>query len=307
MGGRRIAARRHVRVYDFRRPDKFSKEQIRALQMIHEAFARSVTTAFSAQFRILSEVSVDAVEQVTYGEFMARVDDPAILAVVALEPLAGSAVMELDYRVAFPIIDRLFGGPGQPPERPRALTDIEATVIQRVVRTMFESLAEAWANILELRPTLQAVESNPMFAQIVAPGEMCANIGFQVRLGAHRGALQFCLPFITLEPILPKLSSHRWFGQERHADQVAGRPLAPELERLVVDLWACLGTTTIRLGDLLRLRAGDVLRLDRAHGADIELFVEDRPKFRAQPGRVGKRLAVLIKGPVGDADGGGRG
>ena len=298
-----LRAGRHanVRLYDFRRPDKFSKEQMRTLQMLHDNFARMLTTIFSTQFRAVVQVSVADVQQQTYGELMAGIHEPAVLAVVSLAPLEGSALIEIDTGLVFPMLDRLFGGPGQGTDVRRALTDIEVAVLEKVVTSMLGALAESWANLVRLTPGLRSIESNPMFTQIVAPNEICASITLQVRLGPHDGRVQLCLPYVVLEPILPKLSTQQWFALERKVQQDA--KVGAELERVVVNLWVRLGTATVTLQELLNLERGDVVQLDRRYGEPVELFVEDRPKFLAVPGRRGSRLAVRIQEALDPAEG----
>lgn len=296
-----MVRRQNIRLYDFRRPDKFSKEQIRTLQMLHENYSRTLTTVFTTHLRTGVEMGVAAVHQMTYSEFLNRLDDPTVLAVVDLEPLAGSGLLHLDLDLVFQMLDRLFGGPGQASGERRPLTDIEQSVIERVIVAALDALAGAWANLIQLEPSLRTIESNPTFTHIAAPNEVCAIIGFEVRLGPHRGRMQLCLPYIVLEPVLPKLSTQQWFAAERKVQRDAH--VGSELERVLVGLWVRLGTATVTLQDLLGLEPGDLLQLERRRGEPVEVFVEDQPTFRAVPGRRQDRLAVRIEGILDDAEG----
>lgn len=301
MIGPLSGSRKTIRVYDFRRPDKFSKEQIRALHMVYDSFTRSLTTALSAQLRIAVEVSVSDVEQLTFAEFLERLEEPCVLALISVAPLNGTAVMELDAGLVFPIIDRMFGGSGQPAGGSRPLTDIEEAIIRRVINAILGALKEAWADLIQLEPSLRSVESNPMFAQVVAPGEMCANTVFELDLGSHKGRLQLCMPHLVLEPVMPKLSTHRWYlGDGKQHD--AGSTV--ELDQVVVDLWVRLGTARLKFSELMGLQPGKVLILDRKHDDEVDLFVGDRPKFRVLPGKRGQRLAVQVTGVINENDGG---
>src|SRR5690606_1169461 len=147
----------------------------------------------------------------------------------------------------------------------------------------------------------RTIESNPTFTHIVAPNEVCVIIGFEVRLGPHQGRMRLCLPYIVLEPVLPKLSTQQWFAAERKVERDA--QVGSELERVSVGLWVRLGTATVTLQDLLGLEEGDVLQLERRRGEAVEVFVEDQPTFRAVPGRRRDRLAVRIEGLLDDAEG----
>ncbi|HPB83895.1 MAG TPA: flagellar motor switch protein FliM, partial [Spirochaetota bacterium] len=163
---------RKVKIYDFRRPDKFSKDQIRTLQMMHETFARLTTTALSAQLRALVSVHVASVDQLTYEEFIRSIPNPTTLAVVNMDPLKGSAVLEIDPSITFTIIDKLFGGRGEQTKISRELTDIEQSVMEGIIVRILGNLREAWSNVIDLRPRLGNIETNPQFAQIVPPNDM---------------------------------------------------------------------------------------------------------------------------------------
>src|SRR5690606_6931790 len=164
---------------------------------------RMFSTTLSAHLRMMAQVTIVNVKQLTYGELIGRVKDPAILAVLALKPLEGNILLHMDNRVAFLIVDRLFGGPGRVYEEVRSLTEIEQSVIERVLDAMCLAMREAWETTYAIDPSIERVESNAMFTQIVTPGEICANLVFEVQLGDQRGHFQLCLPFLVLEPILP--------------------------------------------------------------------------------------------------------
>jgi len=301
MVGRAMARRSNIRLYDFRRPDKFSKEQIRTLQMVHDNYARALATVFTTHLRAGVEVGVTAVHQTTYGEFLDRLDDPNLLVVVELEPLPGTGLLQVDLDLVFQMLDRLFGGPGHGMAERRPLTDIERSVYDRVMSAALDALAGSWSNLVRLRPSIRAVESNPTFVQIVAPNEMCAVIGFEVRVGSHRGYMRLCFPYIVLEPVLPKLSTQQWFAAERKVQ--ADAHVGSDLQRVQVGLWVRLGTAVVTVRDLLGLEPGDLIQLDRRRGEPVEVFVEDQPTFRAMPGRRRDRLAVRIEAVLDDPEG----
>lgn len=291
---------RKVRLYDFRRPDKFSKEQIRTLEMIHDNFGRLLSTNFSAHFRAMTQVSVQEIQQKTYAEFIDALSDPSIMGILSLSPLEGNAIMEIDAQIAFPIIDRLFGGPGYALSEPRSLTDLEGVVMQRVFRTALGSLVDAWAHVLEVKTNLEAIEANPLFVQIVPPNDIVLVIRFYARIGEHHGTIQLCLPFLLLEPVLPKLSAHQWFSRERKSSRQS--EVEQHLNRLTVNMWARLGVAGLTVGELMDLKVGDVIRLGTAWSGDLDVFVEDQVRFKARPGRVGEKLAVSITGVADDEE-----
>ena len=294
---------RRVRVYDFRRPDKFSKEQLRTISMIHDNFTRLLATFFSAHFRAVVQLSLSSVDQMTYGEFTRALSDPTVLSIFTLKPLKGNGLLDITPAVAFPMIDRLFGGPGQAVEKIRPLTEIEQTVMDRLSRGFLSSLAEAWRNVIELEPRLEAMESNPMFAQIASPNEIVVAVVIDLRMGEHRGNINLCLPYLLIEPVLPKLSAHSWFASsQREATPELLSNLNHRLAETGVPLIAVLGQAAVSVRDLLGLEAGDVVRLDTRVGGEIDVTVGSRPKFTGQPGTFNGRLAVRIKALAGSEE-----
>jgi len=294
-GARTRERPRQLRVYDFRRPSKFSKEQIRTLQMLHDNFSRLLTTYFSTLFRTMIQLAVASVDELTYGEFMRSMPNPGVIAVVSLEPLKGSAILEISPAVAFPMIDRLLGGSGQALDKPRALSEIEQTVMERVINGFLSNLREAWKNIVELKPQLNGIETNPLFAQIVAPNEIVVTIVFRAKIGDHAGAINLCIPYIVIEPILSRLTAHNWFASSQ-------RDVAPEVKDVLnrkveatqMPITVELGTTEVTLGELLELKVGDVIQLDNRIHDELKVRVGPRVKYRGRPGRVGKHLAVQL-------------
>jgi flagellar motor switch protein FliM len=164
--------KKRLKVYDFRRPDKFSKDQIRTLQMMHETFARLTTTSLSATLRSLVHVHVVSVDQLTYEEFTRSIPSPTTLGIINMDPLKGSSVIEIDPSITFAIIDRLFGGKGEPLKTNRELSDIELSVIEGIIVRLLGNLRESWANVIDLRPRLGNIETNPQFAGVVPPNSM---------------------------------------------------------------------------------------------------------------------------------------
>ncbi|MCL6450689.1 MAG: flagellar motor switch protein FliM [Acetobacteraceae bacterium] len=286
---------RRVRVYDFRRPDKLSKEQMRTLQMVHDNMARLLTSSFSAYFRTMVQVGMASADQMTYEEFVQTVHGPTVLAVISLPPLSGNALVEVQPALAFPMIDRLFGGPGHAPEKVRPLTEIENTVMERVLQGFLASFREAWKNIADVSPRLEAIETNPLFAQIASANEMVAAISLEVRIGESRGLINLCVPYLVMEPVIARLSAHHWFGSARRQGSADAPALVQRhLEEATVPVAVRLGQTRVTLGELLDLDVGDVVRLDDPAGGELKIVVGDGVKFTGFPGTLGRRMAVRI-------------
>lgn len=296
---------RKVKVYDFKRPDKFSKDQIRTLFMLHESFSRLLNTYLSASLRAMIDIEVMSVEQMTYQEFVQSMGNPSVIGIIALPPLKGNIIIEVGTDIAFAYIDRIFGGEGKPGVKSRALTDIEAAVMRRFIDTVINYFREAWSNVIEFRPNFETMETNPQFAQIVPPSDMVVLITIHVKMGDVEGMMNVCIPYLVLEPVMSKLTTSFWVAssvdKESTPEQVA--ELQRKIERTWVQFSVELGSVDITINEFLTLGFGDVLQLDTLAQDELVCYVGTNPKFRAHPGTAGKRMAVQISGIIeGDDD-----
>lgn len=284
-----------VRVYDFKRPDKFSKEQIRTLKLVHENMARLMTTALSAHLRCTVQVTLLAIEQMAYEHFSENVSDPAVLGVVRLKPLKGNAMIEVSPEIALPMIDHLLGGSGKAPGVRRALTVIEETVMRRVLLTFLGVMVESWRNIVALEPELDSIESNSLFAKMVAPNEIVVQVSFRVVLGDCKGEINVCLPYLVLEPVLSRLSARYWFaGEVSQENRDLEQDLRRSLSGVLLPIRVELGKARISVSELTELGAGDVILLQSCIGDEVAVFVGDKVKLYGHPGRLRRKLAVRI-------------
>ncbi|MCD6121419.1 MAG: flagellar motor switch protein FliM [Spirochaetales bacterium] len=287
---------RKIKIYDFKRPDKFSKDQIRTVSIMHETFARLTTTSLSAQLRSLVHVHVASVDQLTYEEFIRSIPNPTTLAVINMDPLKGSAILEIDPSVTFSIIDRLFGGQGEGAKFTRDLTDIEQSVMEGIIVRVLGNLREAWSTVIDLRPRLGQIETNPQFAQIVPPTEMVVLVTLETKVGEVEGMMNFCIPYLTIEPIISKLSAQYWYSSVRRGTTTENLNILRErLATIEVTLIAEIGKINLTVRDVLSLRQGDIIRLDSVRVGDpLSLRIGDRRKFLCRPGVVGNKLAVQV-------------
>ncbi|MBO4319834.1 MAG: flagellar motor switch protein FliM [Treponema sp.] len=292
-----VSDTRRIKIYDFRRPDKFSKEQIRTVSNMHETFARLTTTSLSAQLRTLVHVHVASVDQLTYEEFIRSIPTPTTLAVINMDPLKGNAVLEIAPEITFIMIDRLFGGSGDTGGKVnRDLTDIEQSVMEGIIVRILANMREAWTQVIDLRPRLQQIETNPQFAQIVPPSEMVILVTLEIKIGEEAGMMNICIPYITIEPIVSKLSSQFWFSSVRRSSttQYLGT-LKEKLSDVDMELIAELGSMNVPIKDVLNLHIGDVIRFNTSKINDpLVLSVGSQKKFYCQPGVIGKKRAVQI-------------
>jgi flagellar motor switch protein FliM len=288
---------RKIKIYDFKRPDKFSKDQIRTISMIHETFARLTTTGLSAQLRAMAHVHVASVDQLTYEEFIRSIPNPTTLAVIDMEPLKGNAVLEIDPSITYAIIDKLFGGKGEGDTKlQRELTEIEQAVIEGVIVRVLGNLREAWSNVIDLRPRLGRIEVNPQFAQIVPPSDMVVLVTLETKIGDVEGMMNFCIPYITIEPVISKLSGQYWYSSVRKGTTTENLMVIKErLNEVFVDIIVEIGSIDIKVKDVLALKIGDYVRLDKVKISDnYTIKIGDKDKFACRPGVVGKRMAVQV-------------
>lgn len=284
-----------VKPFDFERPSKFSKDQLRTLEMLHETFCRLVQNQLSAQLRSLVEITVVGADQVSYGEFVRSMPFPTLINIVSMEPLEGSALLEVNLPLSLSVIDRLVGGPGVYKGKARELTEIELALTRGMVDVMLTGLTESWSTVTPVDFRFGAAEMNPQFAQVAAPGDIAVLISFEMRVGSSTGMLHLCVPHIVLEPVLGGLSAQSYFSSKR-GEQTADlrNAIVTELGAVGVPVSVELGHTNLHVSDLLALAPGDVIPLDTAPGNDVFVRVGDRGTFLGQPGTRGKRLAVQI-------------
>jgi flagellar motor switch protein FliM len=291
---------RKIKIYDFKRPDKFSKEQIRTVSIMHETFARLTTTSLSAQLRSLVQVHVASVDQLTYEEFIRSIPNPTTLGIINMDPLKGSAILEVDPSITFSIIDRLFGGQGEGTKVTRDLTDIESTVMEGIIVRILGNMREAWSQVIDLRPRLGQIETNPQFAGIVPPSEMVVLVTLETKVGEVEGMMNFCIPYLTIEPIISKLSAQYWYSSVRRGATTENlNILRDRLSTIEVPMIVEIGSMNLTMREVLSLRLGDVVRLQNTRvSAPMALKVGDRPKFWCRPGQIGNKLAVQITSKI---------
>jgi flagellar motor switch protein FliM len=287
---------RKVKVYDFKRPDKFSKDQLRALQMIHESFARQLTTSLSTMIRSMISAEVVSVDQLAYEEFINSVVSPTVIGILEMSPFEGNALIDLNPGLVFSIIDRMLGGKGEFSGKLRELTDIEKTVTERVLMRMLELLEESWGTVVDVRFRFESLESNPFFVQICPPRDMALLVLIKLVVGDVEGSISICIPHFVIEPIMDKLSSQQWFASHSHKDDEAVRHMVDQgMQKVRLPMALELGHTVLSLADIYNIEVGDVIKLDEKVGDSIGVRVGNQVRFKAAPGTVEGRLAAEIQ------------
>lgn len=295
---RREGAALEIKSYDFKRPERVSKDQMRSLQTLHESFARNFGAALSGFLRTIVEVKVATCEQMTYSEFTSGLPNPTSFNLVEASGLEGQMCLEVSPLIIYPLIDRLLGGNSEDafiPQRPMTL--IETRLIGNVTRRALAALAEAWASIRAFEFKVASTESNPQLVQIVPPNEVVVVIGFELRMSSRTGTMNLCIPYNVIEPLMEQLSSQSWFlNTKGAAGKTFQKQIAHTLSRAPLEMAAILAETTITLRELMDLTPGDIITTDRAAIAPMVLCVEGERKFAAQIGQFkGNRALKIVR------------
>ena len=284
-----------VKNYDFARPSKFSKEHLRTLEIIFEHYGRLLATNLQVYLRKNVQVTVNSSETVTFSEFSNALSSPVILSIVNFAPLPGNILMELSLNIGYVIIDRMLGGQGTALERTKDFSEIEMAILEKILVVCMQLLREPWKNVVEINPVLDRIETNPQFAQIIAPSDMIAIITLNIKIGEVEGMMNVCLPYFTLEDIMDNLNTKFWYSTIHEAsDEDYEEHLESLVKRVSVPIRALLGTSSISVNDFMNLQLGDIIRLDSEINGDLTVYVGNIKKFTAVPGSSKEKYAVQV-------------
>ncbi|MEN6495429.1 MAG: flagellar motor switch protein FliM [Thermoguttaceae bacterium] len=288
--------------YDFKRPERVGKEQMRALQTLHEGFSRNFAAGLSAMLRAMVEVKLTSVDQLTYSEFVFSLENPTCFNLLNAEPLEGNLILDINPSILYPFIDRLLGGGRElGPLARRPLTEIELRLVSRITSLFLGELRRAWENVLDLKLEVVRVESNPQLVQIVPPNEVVVLISFELTLGEVRGMMNLCIPYNSIERISGKLSANSWVANgKRQATPETIQHITETLRGSLVELRVRLASTQITAGDLVGLRVGDIITTQKDVNTPLLVSVENVPKYRAMTGSLKGHKAIRIVEVIAD-------
>lgn len=276
-----------IRDYDFKRPERVSKDQMRALETLHESFSRSFGALLSGFLRTIMEVKVATIEQMTFSEFTHSLPNPTCFSLIDCDPLDGTMCMEVSPLIIYPVIDRLLGGSNADlfiPQRP--LTAIEMRLVNKILDRGVAALKEAWANVKDINFNVTETESNPVLVQIVPPNEVVVVVSFELKMGGRAGTMSLCIPYNVIEPLIEKLSNQTWAAYKKHSrDAKMRNRLAGHLDSARLDIATILADTTIKVSDLLNLEVGDLILTEKPASAPLTLEIEGKRKFIGQLGQ----------------------
>lgn len=290
--------------YDFKHPNRISKDQIRTLENIHNSMAGKLSSAYSGMLRAVVDVELLNVDQITYSEFIGSLHSPSCIYTFSMKPLEGHCVADFSPALAFAFVDRMFGGRGRSLNAEREMTGIELNVMDKIARRAYRELTESWARIAEFEIVQEAVETTPQFIQIVPPGETVIVTALQLTMMDVTGVLTLCYPYLTLEPLMSKISGQYWSDATKAKGSEKDRQAVRENLRVVdAEVSAILASTTISMREFLAVNAGDVIMTDSEALSPARVLVGGIEKFTARPGLRGRRRALEIIAPVEAAGG----
>jgi flagellar motor switch protein FliM len=287
-------AEKKILKYNFKRPDRISKNQIRSLHFVHDRFVRNFSSSVSAYMRTVVEISLENIAQISYAEFLNTVSDPTCYAAISLKPLDGSAAIEISPSLVFPMIDRLLGGSGQPLKNPRAMTEIEQSIMQNVLKLLVDNLRESWRQVYVIEFALTATETHPHMVQVTSPNEMVIHFQFQARMREHMAKMHLAIPTLAMEPII------HIFDQEESTRRkiVQDGTLLHLLRNIPVKVSIETAETMFPMESLLTLQVGDTLVLDQREQWPVIIKVGGKDKLHAKAQMDSTRKAFGITGNI---------
>ena len=288
-----------VIAYDFKHPNRVSKDQIRTLENMHDNFGGHYGSSLSAVLRTIVDVDLVSVDQITYSEFIMSLVTPSCTYTFAAPPLEGGCLVDFNPTLTFSLIDRMFGGNGKILETERELTGIERSVMGRLASKLYRDLARVWENIVQIEVEQKSFETNPQFIQIVPPGETVVVVSFQIKLFQSTGLLTICYPYVSLDPIMTRLSAQNWIDATKKKNLNADRELNLKNVGLVqANIAAELARSQLKIKDFLNLQIGDIVPVEKKIAEPVTIYVNKRRKFKARPGLSGKKRAVQVIEPL---------
>lgn len=298
--------KKKAKKYDFRRPEKFSKEQLRTLENINENLSRNVANFLSGYLRCPVDAKAISTESMVFSEFNNSISNPAIIGMVDFSPLDGRILLEIGSEIAFSMIDRILGGLGKNPipKEKRAITEIEEVLIRSILNKIVTMMKDAWSAIVELSPRLENIETNSQFSQLISPSESIALVTININVAESEGLMNIVIPFIVIEPILSNLSSKFWYtgNKKKEQSEEEYQSIESRLERSSVDIRCVLGSSNLTVSELLNLGIGDIIVLDQDVNTELKVYVGDKLKYRGLPGTNKKNMAVKLTKTYSDND-----
>ncbi len=300
--GANDAMARRALLYDFRRPDRIAKDQLRAIQLVHENFTRTLGSSLSAYLRAYVSVGLISVEQISFQEFLHALPSPTCLVSLGMRQFDTNALLELSPSVVFPILETLLGStvPSSGAIN-REITEIEQSILDGVVRIILRDLREAWGEVVAIEFDIDTYEAEPQLLQILAPNEAVVSISIEVRIGELMGRLNIAVPSITIKMLGQKFDQ-QWHARKSEATEQEQERLLHLIRNAGIQLDTRLRGPSLSVENLLKLNAGDVLTFDYPVSRPLDLEVNGKLKFRGQIVANSQRRSILLQEMVSAQD-----
>jgi flagellar motor switch protein FliM len=284
-----------IRRYDFRRPDKLSKEQLRTIQMLHENFARGASTELAGYLRTSMTMSIVSVDQVTYQEYIRSLSDPTFMYIVPIVDVT-SVIFEMSLEFVFALIDKLLGGTGKPLKEVRELTSIETTLMDRIMDIYLRHWLEAWEPITDWNVSKPSMEYSPGFVQIMPGSDVVVVVTYEAKMGEGNTIGTICIPYMAMEDFVQNLTAHRWFGVTKATPENWKEDLLEIVNDVKVEVSVVLAEDQVSIGNILSWKVGDIVPLDKPVNEEVNLLVEGVKFAKGIPGIYQRKKAILITG-----------
>jgi len=287
--------KRRIRDYDFRRPNKFSKDHINAIKSIYDNYSRILSNILSNYLRANVDMVVGSIEQISYGEFIGSIPNPTLMEIFIMEPLKGLMVLEANPHLGFQMVDLLCGGMLRKNINLREFTEIEIGILEDILGMMVDKNKTAWDDFLDLEPKVDGLVTNPQLNQIFSYEEAVVLITFKVKINEELSLMNMCIPYRAFGRYIDKLHTNHYKTPEKMTSEWQNRS---DIEQIIsgsqVDMIVELGKTEITVEEFMQLRCGDVFQLDVQAGEPMKMYIEDSEQFYVQPGLHKNKLAVQV-------------
>jgi flagellar motor switch protein FliM len=283
-----------VKKYNFKRPNKFSKEHIKTLEMVYDNFSRLASNYLTAHLRSSVNIKVMTTEQITFEEFIHSIPNPTVLLTYYLEPFTGPMMFETGPQFVFQVIELLFGGTGKNIPKTREFTEIEKNIIKKINVKMLENLKLAWDDIMKVDFKFDYLETNPVLNQVIAPNEPVVIITMGVQIGHNQSFLNMCIPYMSLENFMDKLIIQYKTNVSANDNFENKQKIEENIMGVKVNALVELGKINLTIKDFLNLSVGDCITLEKGVNDSLSMYIEDRAHYKVYPGTIGKRLGVQI-------------
>ena len=288
--------------YDFRRPDRIAKDQLRAIHLLHENFARSLASSLSAYLRAYVIVNLVSVEQISFREFTQCLPSPTCMASLGMRPFEGNAVLELNPALVFPVLEMLLGGSGKISAKiTREITEIEQSILDGLLRIILQNLKSAWHSVTNLDFSIDSHGTEPALLQILAPNEALVAISLEVRIGENSGMMNIGIPSIIIKMLRQKFDQ-QWSVRKTEVTEEEHSRILRLIKPANLTIDARLEGPTIAVEDMMRLDCGDVLTFDFVADKPLDMLVNGKLKFRGQIVASGRKKAFAIHHAYNAAD-----